>query len=357
LAQTLLDDCSRPHHSTPLRRLAGINIIGGWFKQNAPLLPYLTPLRSQHELRSSSRKGTRSHHHMHTKRHARLKEAQIEGWLISLLLHGVIVVFGLLLVKRTHLPPQPEPFRWTISLVSPLELDSPTAALPDKAPPTESPTELPPVVTAPPSTAFSPTESHDTPAAEPGNRKSAAAMLREASSISTTADKLYQIVGPDGSISFTNVPSDSHFYERKIDSSRLSTVDSTAALASTEKAGISPRPSPSVPTNDYHWLWETLLRRMVEETNGEVCYRTDPVEGRVVMKMAIDHGGRISEVQVVQSSGHAILDQITIDIMRQISPVSLPRLLEKPLVTLQFPMTYRLHRQSQALTWCARING
>jgi hypothetical protein len=116
-------------------------------------------------------------------------------------------------------------------------------------------------------------------------------MLHDPNSMSTTADKLYQVVGPDGSISFTNVPSDSRYQERVIDSSRLSTVDSAAALASTPKAGISPRSSPSTTKNNYHWLWETILRRMVEQTNGEACYRADPVERRVMMQIVIDEGG------------------------------------------------------------------
>ena len=285
------------------------------------------------------------------------KEAQVQSWLISFLLHGAVVLVALLLIKQANLPLPTEPFRWNISLVSSIESDSTMAVLPEKAPPNESPIDPPPVVAAPPPTAFSPSERPDTPAPEPGTRKSGAKMHRDTKSMSASADKLYQVVGPDGSVSFTNVPSDSRFQEKVIDSSRLSTVASAAALTSTPKTGISPRPSPATIKNNNHWLWEALLRRMVEETNGEVCFRAEPVEGRVMMQLVIDDVGKISQVQVLQSSGHAILDQTTVDILRQISYVSLSHPLEKPSVTLQFPMTYRLRPRSQGPTWCARING
>ena len=285
------------------------------------------------------------------------KDAQVQGWLISLLLHGTVILIALLLLKQTKLPLPTEPFLWNISLVSSIESDSTMAALPEKAPPNESLIDPPPVVAAPPPTAFSPSERPDTPAPEPGTRKSEGKMHRDTTLMSTTAGKLYQVIGPDGSVSFTNVPSDSRFQEKLIDSSRLSTVASAPALASTPKAGISPRPSPATIKDNNHWLWEALLRRMVEETNGEVCYRADSVEGRVMMQIVIDEGGRINQIQVIQSSGYAILDQTTVDILRQISPLSLLRPMEKPFMTLQFPMTYRLRPRSQGPTWCARING
>ena len=289
---------------------------------------------------------------MHAKSHARAKAAQIEGWLISFLLHGAIVLFGLLLVKRTHLLPQPEPFRWNISIVSPVESDSPTAALPEKALPTELLTEPPPVVTSAPPTAFLPSADQPTQA----THLVEASRLHEANSLSTTAEKVYQVVGHDGSISFTNVPPDSRYHEKRLDQSRLSTVESSTA-PNANMRGVSPRASPSVIKDDYQWLWAAVLRRMVEETNGEVCYRVDPVEGKVIMKIVIDEVGRISDIQVMQSSGYTILDQSTVNILRQISPVPLPRPLGKPSVTLQFPMTYRLRPQSQSPIHCSRVNG
>jgi TonB family protein len=121
--------------------------------------------------------------------------------------------------------------------------------------------------------------------------------------------------------------------------------------------GVSPRASPSVAKDDYQWLWTAILRRMVEETNGEVCYQVDAVEGRVRMKIVIDEVGRISNIQIMQTSGYTILDQSTVDILQRISPVPLPQPLGKPYVTLQFPMTYRLNAQSQGPMYCSRVNG
>jgi TonB family protein len=91
--------------------------------------------------------------------------------------------------------------------------------------------------------------------------------------------------------------------------------------------------------------------------NSGACYRVDATEGKVFVKMIIDEVGRISEVQVVQSSGYAVLDQNTVDILRHIRPVSLPHPLGQPFIRLQFPMTYRLNRHSHGSNWCTRVNG
>lgn len=284
------------------------------------------------------------------------QDACAEGWLISLLAHGTIVFAALLFVKPIQLPQQPEPFRWDIALVSSSQGVSPVATLPDKAPPAESSTAPPPVMASSSLTTVSSSEGQGGQAIKAVTRTSEAGQFRAAHSLSSTADKLYQVVGRDGSMAFTNVPSDSRYQEKTITSRRLSTVNSTPARK-TNVAGISPLLAPAVAKNDYAWLWDTILRQMVKETNGEICYRVDAAEGRTVMRLRIDEGGRISEVQVVQSSGHAGLDQNTVDILRQISPISLPRPLGQPFIRLQFPMTYRLNPQSYGPNWCSRVNG
>lgn len=284
------------------------------------------------------------------------RDARAKGWLVSLLVHGTIVVAALLFAKQIHLPPQPEPFRWDISLVYLTQEVTPVATLPNKASPTEPSRESASVVAEASHTTVSSVAARDRHTREAFTRTSEATQRRAAHSSSSTADKLYQVVSRDGSMAFTNVPSDSGYQEKAIDSRRLSTVDSTTALE-TKVTGISPRLATAMAKIDYAWLWETLLRRMVEETNSGACYRVDATEGKVFVKMMIDEVGRISEVQVVQSSGYAVLDQNTVDILRHISPVSLPRPLGQPFIRLQFPMTYRLNRQSHGSNWCTRVNG
>jgi len=163
------------------------------------------------------------------------------------------------------------------------------------------------------------------------------------------------VVGPKGSVSFTNVPSDSRYQEKHLAAGLLSTVDSTSAFK-TNTNGLSPRPKTFAAKNDTSWIWHTILRRMVEESNA-VCYRVVAAEGRVVLRVLIDETGYMSNFQVVQSSGYGELDQNTFDILRHINPLTLPRPLGRSSVWLQFPMTYRRESQLALPNGCARVNG
>lgn len=81
------------------------------------------------------------------------------GWVVSLLLHGGVVVAALLFVQRVQLDPQTEPFKWNVAIVSSDSQPSPFAASSSTAPsppPTPAASTLPPATprmqTAPPMT-------------------------------------------------------------------------------------------------------------------------------------------------------------------------------------------------------------
>ena len=276
-----------------------------------------------------------------------------EGWCTSLLVHALVLYAALFFTKQIQLRP-PEPFRWEISLVSSTEGESPMASLEDKgAAYVDTSVEAPPVIT-------SASRGSNTPAPEdrpPNIKESAKAgnSVRERApdAIMSTADKLFEVVGPDGSISFTNVPSDSRSREKHFSQGLLSTVDSTSAFKTNTK-GLSPRP-PSLPAkSDTAWVWQTILRRLVIESNT-ACYPVSSVEGKVVLRLLIDEHGYMSNFEVVTTSGYGDLDQNIFDIIRHVNPVTLPRPLGQPSMWLQFPMTYT--PRSPRPTGCARING
>jgi TonB family protein len=277
-----------------------------------------------------------------------------EGWWTSLLAHVVLLYAALLLPKHIHFSP-PEPFRWEISLVSSMEGESPIASLTDKAAPSvASQDEPPPVVTS-----TSPSANMTIPQAPArGVTESVTAGHADGQRAPRpvpveTGERLYQVVGPDGSVSFTNVPSDSRSREKHFAPGLLSTVDSSSAFKS-DTNGLSARPPTVGAKSDTAWVWQTILRRLVVESNS-VCYPVISVAGRVVLKVLIDANGYMSNFQVVQSSGYNDLDQNTFDILRHINPVTLPRPLGQPSMWLQFPMTYRPN--SPRPTGCARVNG
>ena len=53
------------------------------------------------------------------------KDAHVQGWLVSVLLHGTVALTAILTVKQIHLAPQDEAFKWNVAMVSPAQ---PTAS-------------------------------------------------------------------------------------------------------------------------------------------------------------------------------------------------------------------------------------
>ncbi len=65
--------------------------------------------------------------------------AHVQGWLISVLLHGTMALAAILFVKQVRLAPQPEPFKWNVALVSPAQPVEPAPSAPLPAPPSAVP--------------------------------------------------------------------------------------------------------------------------------------------------------------------------------------------------------------------------
>ena len=49
------------------------------------------------------------------------KEAHVQGWLVSVLLHGTVGFAAILLVKQLQLAPQDDAFKWNVAMVSPTQ--------------------------------------------------------------------------------------------------------------------------------------------------------------------------------------------------------------------------------------------
>lgn len=304
------------------------------------------------------------------------KEAHIQGWLVSVLLHGTVALVAILLVKQTQLAPQDEPFKWNVTMVTPTEPVQPTTLPPDQAPApsVSSTTSFPsphvqqsapaqtlpspqppaqqrtpsipertvtPVVTEPlaptppPPTTSSQSAAHNTQPAEPIRHEPVASMAAEATSIEKPAEAPMVVSAESG---VQTAPS----------SAPSAVLEQTAlpdqAPTLMQMASISPAPS-NVPTKrDYGWLSEAILRRVEELKRYPTSARVDRAEGRVVVKAVINEDGSIGEVEVFQSSGHPGLDKAAVETMRQAAPFQLPRPLGQPRMTIKIPMSYRLDR-------------
>ena len=298
------------------------------------------------------------------------KEAHVQAWLLSILLHGTVAFTAILLVKQVQLVPQDESFKWNVAMVSPAQ---PTASITSQAPArsvsstTSAPsspvrrsapaqTRLPSqppaqqtapsisertttaVVTEPPppqTTTPSRSETHTRQPAEPIRHETVAPMVAEAES-GARPDEMPMALSTSTHAETELSRAHSSILEQTTQSEHTSTH--------TQVATISPAPSNRPAARDYGWLSEAILRRVEELKRYPASARVDRSEGKVVVKAVIDEDGSISDVEVFQSSGHPTLDDAAVETMRQAAPFHLPHPLGQPRMTIKIPMSYRLDR-------------
>ena len=284
-------------------------------------------------------------------RSGRQKDAHVQGWLVSVLLHGTVALAAFLLVKQIQLAPQDKLFKWNIAMVSPTQPAQPTTSPPNQAqaPSVPSTTSVPsPHVqqTAPAQTRPSPrplaqlttpsqSAAQTTQPAEPIRHETVEPMVAEATPIVKQAEAP-MAVSAESAAQTAPSSAPSAIVEQ--------TAQSDQAPAPTQMAAISPAPTNAPTKLDYGWLSEAILRRVEELKRYPASARVDRAEGKVVVKAVIDEDGNIGEVEVFQSSGHPSLDKAAIETLRQAAPFQLPRPLGQPRMTIKIPMSYRLDR-------------
>ena len=151
------------------------------------------------------------------------QDAHVQGWLVSVFLHGTVVLAAILFVKQIQLVPQDEPFKWNVAMVSTTQPVQPTASSPNQAPapavpsttsvtsshmqqtapaqtlpspqplaqqttPSFSERTVTPVVTEPPAPPPPQPAAHTTQPAEPIRHETVAPMVAEATSIVKPAE-------------------------------------------------------------------------------------------------------------------------------------------------------------------------
>ena len=304
------------------------------------------------------------------------KEAHVQGWLVSILLHGTVAFAAILLVKQIQLAPQDEPFKWNVAMVSPTEPVQPTALPPNQAPAQSIPSTTlvpsphvqqtapaqtlpsprllaqqatpaiseraattvgaePPAPTPLQPTTPSQSAAHTTQPTDPVKHEIVASMGAEATSIEKPAEAPMAVSAESGAqIAPSSAPSSFLGHNAQSDQ----------APTPTQMAAISPAPTNTPTKLDYGWLSETILRRVEELKRYPASARVDRAEGKVVVKAVINEDGSIGEEEVFQSSGHPGLDKAAIETLRQAAPFHLPRPLGQPRMTIKIPMSYRLDR-------------
>lgn len=301
------------------------------------------------------------------------REAHVQGWIVSVLLHGAVALAAILLVKQTQLAPQDEAFTWDVAMASPAQRVQPPAS-----PQNQDPAPFAPSKTSTPSphvqqsassqtlpmpqpvdqqtrpsvseqgitpmltevlpvhpTTPSQQATHTTQPSEPIRHETVMPMVSEAKSL-VKPDEPTMAVSAESAVQTAPSNPPSTIPEQ--------TAQSDQAPAPMQMAALSPAPTGTPAKRDYGWLSEAILRRVEELKRYPASARVDRAEGKVVVKAVINEDGNVGEVEVFQSSGHPGLDKAAIDTLRQAAPFHLPRPLGQPGMTIKIPMSYRLDR-------------
>ena len=286
-------------------------------------------------------------------------EAHVQGWIISVLLHGTVAFTALLLVKQVQLAPQNEAFKWNVAMVSPTpQVQSPTQAqnqAPARSGPSAPSAPIPPAQqptqTQPVSSSLLLDQQTPLPISERTNNPAA---------LEPPLPTQMELATPARSMAHTIEPTEPiiHATDTPAEVSTESTAQNTPSNAPTsilgqaaytdqlpaQMATLSQAPSTAQTKRDYGWLSEAILRRVEELKRYPASARVDRAEGKVVIKAVITEDGNLGEVEVFQSSGYPTLDKAAIDTMRQAAPFHLPHPLGQPRMTIKIPMSYRLDR-------------
>jgi protein TonB len=300
---------------------------------------------------------------------------RISGWIVSLCLHGSIILLSGLLIAKIGLISPSSPFRWDVTIVGPQSSSSvPTpheasSALPKEPSPSArrtpsygpnerrsvAPPPAAPIMPAPPEAIDSLTAVSDANSlySEPPrtSENTTATPLQEdprshGQTLPPRAAMTVETSTPSHSSLPVAVALDTHASPANDPSSPVAAPAITQQAAATppqvasHPPSTSPVPAPQRP--DYRWLADPLARRIEELKQYPASARLNHLEGRVVVRIVIEEDGRITSAAIAKSSGHEVLDQAALDTLRQVSPITLSRPLEKSQLAIQVPLSYRL---------------
>lgn len=112
-----------------------------------------------------------------------------------------------------------------------------------------------------------------------------------------------------------------------------------------ENTVVAKAPPTSAPASrpDFTWLTDLLQRRSAEVRHYPSQARLNQWQGRVILRAVIRADGHLADVTVKKSSGHPVLDEAAMDVIRRITPVPLKYALGRQEVVVNIPISYELN--------------
>jgi protein TonB len=352
--------------------------------------------------------------------HQRLINYRVQGWAVSAATHALAVGAAFALTSTLHLPPQPEPFKWEVSLVQPPAPQIVEPPQPDPPPPKPQRLEPPVLETKPVvqtvqtvahvvrqeirevtpeirnavRTTVQPAQQVVTRTMESVNQTAqtelAAVQTVDATEARRVVTEPTAVVQEEAPVVREKVPATVQniveetpsplvaatpapvlrqaverelvaaiqtaavseklvepvqtgpIRERQVVSEPVSAP--TTETAPIQQASIRELPVQPLPATkaDYSWLAEALWNRVEQLKRYPHLARMNRWEGMVVLQAVIRHDGQLVDLKVAESSGHAVLDQDAMEVMRKACPLDLKHPLGKPQVVVHVPIRYQL---------------
>jgi periplasmic protein TonB len=257
------------------------------------------------------------------------------GWLLSCLLHGGLALATIFFVQRIHLAPQGDLFQWNVAMVATLspsattttsvaQTTPPTRHTPSSARPVQR-IDSTPIASAPttPPTELAPLPQQVIPLQNESNAPeltpSPPQSMPSSEHASAPHTDISQSPASPSDMSSTSDP-------------LLSTNTSVALTSSQQSAKI-----------DYGWL-AALMAQWIEglDKRYPAALRAEGIEGKVTLMAMLHEDGSLSDVRIAKGSGHAALDQVALEDVRNGPPVKLAHSLERPQISVKFSISYDL---------------
>lgn len=263
------------------------------------------------------------------------------GWTASVFLHLLGIVAAMYFVVEIQQPVLEEPFRWEISMVdAPVHTEPESKPLEQQMQPISPPVRPKPPVrrTTQPSVAPTPVPTHteaNVPTEATPMQREVIEQAEPVTEYSTVASSETHMV-PTQEVREQPVPSPEPQLLSPVQQSEPTEVAVEQRIV--QQKLVHYRKTQA----DYGWLREMLWKRIEELKHYPRVARDNHWEGRVVVQAVIKADGTVGALSVAESSGHVVLDEEALMVMRKASPLTLTHQLEKAQITILVPISYHL---------------
>ena len=293
------------------------------------------------------------------------------AWMLSTVVHAIGLCVAILLATDFSVVPRVAPFCWNVKLVtaslpSPISSDTPSPALASmtgEMPITQDVfvQALPPVMRTTSESSRAAIE-QVVPATDGpmlGNTRldnpiEASSQGKESTNaFPQSADDFLQephpedpmpaaMMSPITSPAFVDIPPPVVETSDQSNTSMRPSVSETHQVVSLPAPQLRPTPISRQVQPDCGWLASLVTAEVELVKRYPAQAKWHRWQGNVIVQAVIHDDGRISHIQVVDSSGHDTLDHDAVALLERISPVQLQYPLDQSSIVVHIPIGYRL---------------